>query len=782
MLTLARTNIYQYFREQVYKATIIMDYNEKNQELFKMLKTHKYDEFIKSLNEIDEMDIIFDINVRDEQQNYFLTYAVTLNEPRLVESIIKKGARIDITNKNDESILISTIGYSYFEVLEILLKANKETIGISVIDMKDRNMKIPLHYAIEIQNMKAIGLLLEYGSNVNTVDKSGYNSLHMAIKSRSSEKSHALEICELIIPRIADVNARYNTGESALHMACNLQLVDIVRLLIKYGANVNVQDHSHEITPLHYSIFLNNKELIALLLKNNAEPNAQDIYGNTPLHYCIIENNFEVFMMLTQSAATKNIINLNVWNIDGETPLHLILKSDTENMNDYLEIMLDKSNLSIQDNDGNTCLYYLIKLDLWKKYKKYLIKKRLDIFTLNSKKEYPLDIVKKEEYNEFIDLVTDSYVSRLKSAGELWYDEWENICSKSFDDVTPDEVTILDKHVNAENFDVVCKSSAKKKIIDLIKKVRSGSVVQCYEKSFPAKRAFVCVNVTEGSKVNYCTFTGSTLDILVGLIFLLKKHKDTCATLTKNYSNNKDLCGFYKSIGIIMNSKCEFLNFEIVWVHQRLYLMDGFYDQFRKCLNSNVKFVIIPLGIEMREGSHAGYLIYDTKLKEVERFEPHGATTPPGLYYNPNLLDEILEARFKTLDENIKYIRPGEYIPKVGFQLFDINETKKRKIGDPMGFCALWCVWYVDMRLTYREFDRKKLVNLLIKTIKAQNISFRNMIRNYGHHIIEIRDKILQHSKMDINDWLNDQYTDVQINSVLEQVNKEVLIVINEKH
>jgi hypothetical protein len=375
-------------------------------------------------------------------------------------------------------------------------------------------------------------------------------------------------------------------------------------------------------------------------------------------------------------------------------------------------------------------------------------------------------------------MLTDSYLYRLKTSKEVWYEEWENLCAKSsIDNIGKEDYLTLNKNLNKENFDFTCKNLSKQKILDLIKNVKNKSLVPCYIKSFPTKRAHMCIDISEGENLTYCTFTGTTLDILVGLIFLLKKHKDVCATLTKNYSTNKDLCGFYKSIGIIMNDKCEFLNFEIVWVHQRLYLMEGFYEQFKKCINSKAKFIILPVGIEMKEGSHAGYLIYDTQLKEVERFEPHGSTTPPGLYYNPNLLDELLEARFKSIDDNIKYIKPSEYIPKIGFQLFDIGEPKKRKIGDPLGFCALWCIWYVDMRLTYRNFNRKKVVSLLINTIKSQNISFRNMVRNYGRYIIDIRDKILSKSEMNINDWQNDQYTDAQINSVLEQLNKEIITI-----
>ena len=757
-----------------------MDYGEIYNNMFDMLKNHKYDKFIDILNSIDIDDIMFDINIRDDQNNYFLTYAITLNQPDIVQMLIAKGSKIDIVDKYDRSIIIIPITYSYLEILKILLEANKNNIGISIVDIKDRNMRIPIHFAIEIQNIKAIKLLLEYGSNPNMSDKEGYNSLHLAVKSRS------IEICTIVIKYIADINSRYNTGENSLHIACNLELIEIARLLIHHNININAQDYSLEITALHYTVLLNNKELTALLLSNGADPNIQDVNGNTAMHHCVIENNFEIFLMLTQSTLTKNIINMNVWNIYGYIPLHIILTNDMENIDDYLDIMIDKSNLTIQDSDGNTCLYYLIKLEKWKLYKSTLVKKRLDIFTVNSYGKTPIDIVKKKDFDEFINLLVDGYLHRLKNAGELWHYEWENICSKNFDDLTENELKKIENEKlkfhgtipnNNKNLEYVCKNIIKDKIIGLINKIKSGKVITCHEKSFPVKRAAMCINVVEGVSVDYCTFTGSTLDILIGLIYLLKKHTNACGPLTKNFSKKNDLCAFYKSIGILMNTRCEFLNFEIVWVHQRLYLMDGFYDNFKKCLTKS-RFIIIPVGIEMRGGSHAGYLIYDNNIKEVERFEPHGSTTPPGLYYNPNLLDEILEARFKIIDENIKYIRPKDYLPKVGFQLMDVGENKKRKIGDPEGFCALWAIWYVDMRLTYKDISRNELVKILLRTMKSTNVSFRNMIRNYGKNIIDIRDNILNRSEMNINDWLNDQYTDIQIDTVMTQLNKEIEDII----
>jgi hypothetical protein len=248
--------------------------------------------------------------------------------------------------------------------------------------------------------------------------------------------------------------------------------------------------------------------------------------------------------------------------------------------------------------------------------------------------------------------------------------------------------------------------------------------------------------------------------------------------VSKNYADNTDLSKFYKSIGLIMSNRSEFLNFEIVWTHLKLYIMGNFYDILNKCMSSNKRFIVIPIGIELTNGSHANYMIYDRDINEIERFEPHGSTTPPGLNYNPELLDDILEKRFKMIDDKIEYIRPKMYLPKIGFQLIDVTESSNKKIGDPSGFCALWSLWYADMRLTYPNIPRKKLVKKLMSTMISDNIPFRNMIRNYSTTVTTIRDDILKKANMDINDWLNDNYTQEQLDLFMSELDNRVITII----
>jgi ankyrin repeat protein len=724
-----------------------------NIKLFNLIKKHKWKKVIHILNNI-ENQIQVDVDLKDNQNNYMLTYAVLYNKIDIAELLLKKGARIDILDNDKHSLLYIVIKYEYTKMLDLLLVYNKSNIGINILDIKDKNNNIAIHYAIKYNNLYALTKLLENNININVYDNLGYNPLHHAIYMRS------YDMCELIIKHNININSRCKTGETGLHLACNLQLLDIAELLINNNINIDIQDYEYEFTALHYCISVNNKKLIQILLNKGANVNIQDIYGNTCLHYIVNEqdNNFETLDIIINTNTKNTELNYNLWNLDGQIPLVLLLfksdniqySDDTSQNNDrIMRLLITNSNLNIQDNLGNTALHYLCKYGIWSKYIDILLVKKMDMFIANKENIRPFDYINKQNQNIFIDLIIDSYLYRLKNQNALWTDKWENDC---FDDVN------------------ICKKKIKKKILELVNKTNKYCT-----KSFPLKKNYICLNISEGTKTNMTTFTGTTFDILIGLIYLLNKHKYASSTLSANFIENPKITQYYKNMGIIVNSRCEFLNFEMVWLDKTLYYNSNFISNFNKCLiNPNKKYIIIPIGIEIKDNSHSNYLFYDKKTKEIERFEPHGHSHPSGFDYNSDILDKRLKEYFINIDENIKYIKPMDYLPKIGFQQLDIYENKNKKIGDPMGFCALWAIWYIDNRITYYDLDRKILVNNMIKQMKENNISFKNMIRNYAKNIIDIRDNILNSVNLDINDWLNEQFTNAQYASIKNTLIKDI--------
>ena len=77
-----------------------------------------------------------------------------------------------------------------------------------------------------------------------------------------------------------------------------------------------------------------------------------------------------------------------------------------------------------------TSLHSVCQLALWKTYKDVLKKKKLDILIKNNKGERPIDFIDKSDYDDFINIVAESYVNILLLKNNSWGEAWENECSE----------------------------------------------------------------------------------------------------------------------------------------------------------------------------------------------------------------------------------------------------------------------------------------------------------------------------------------------------------------
>lgn len=696
--------------------------------IFKYIKENKWDKIKHLLQKHKNIDV----NIRDTSNNYILNYAIVQNKEDIVKKLLNMGAMIDITDIEGRSILYYCIKFRYNNIIDILLNHNARNINIPITNILDNYGQIPLFYAVQYTNIYAIKKLLNYNSKINTVDNKGLNCLHYAIHLKN------YNICKLLIDNNINVNTVTSNGDNALHLACMYKLFNISKLLVNNGININCQNYGYSLSALHYAVINTQFDIIKLLIDNNVALNIQDYMGNTVIHYVVKYNNKKLINILLNAGSDANIFNNN-----GELAIHI---AATSKYIYIIKILAKISNLNHQDVNGNTPLHILTKNKYWESLSNILSKKKLNIFIKNNNGTRPIDYVQKEYIDKYIDIVVNSYIYILKNNDQIWNEEWEKECSKS-----------ISKYSDSK-----CKEFIRKKIYNLYK---SGTT--CSNESYPAKKYRSCVVVSNGSNVEFCTFSGTPLEISIGIIYLTNKHKDICKTYIKNYAINDELCNYYKKYGIFTKKKCEFLNFEIVWIDKKLILPSNFNERFAKCCSDGCRFVIIPLGIELKIGNHSNYIVYDKKINEIERFEPVGDNTPYNFDYLPKLLDNKLEKLFSNILNSVKYVKPSDFLPKAGFQQFSSNDINRSKIGDPDGFCALWSVWYVDYRITYADVDRQKLVKKMIKSIRSQNISFKNLIRNYSNDIVTMRDKVLSNSNLTINDWINGNYTENQVDKVI---------------
>jgi len=130
---------------------------------------------------------------------------------------------------------------------------------------------IPLWKAVADGDIKSVKQHLAAGADVNANSSGGWTQLTWAAHE------NRIEIGKLLIKKGADVNRRGDYGgNTALIEAIWGGHIEFVELLIVNGADVNAksQDESDGITPLNVATQNGYKEIVELLITNGAEVNA----------------------------------------------------------------------------------------------------------------------------------------------------------------------------------------------------------------------------------------------------------------------------------------------------------------------------------------------------------------------------------------------------------------------------------------------------------------------------------------------------------------------------
>ena len=775
-------------------------------DLFILLKNQKYDNLIKILKNINDDDINFNIKLKND--TYFIENVIETKNINLIKSFLEKNISLDILDSNGNLILYNLIKYETKiseEIIDLVLKKNSNNYGINLLDKQDVNGRTLLHYCINFENIKFFSQILEYSLKENniediinyldtTTDKLGDNIFFSSLKRSSFIFKHVLMILKKKLnsnlPMLKQTNIN---GENLLHFCIIHQIDDIIEFIVEN----NLVDFNQVTIDNGYSILhtflisyqqkieINTKDLLKKII-NKSDILTVDNFGNSLLHLLVKESKFDYIDIITETIEkfkeTKDYQNLSIYNytnLEGFTCIHLLFdsigvnKMIENNIFQFIEFLIKKSDLNLQNIYGDTCIHSLLKKNLFIKFSKLLEDKEINIFVENKKRVTPFELIKNyknEDYSLIMDIIYKSYLNSLKNLNKLnkSNEKHTNISTYNFKKLEKWEID-CSKLLNSKNLtkeDELC-----------IKKIKEIVNSKINYRSIP-KEKIIKLDFDSGIAINNCFFSGFQIDTLFGLLFLKEKF-NIGTVFGYPLTVNDKLEKLYNESGLDYIHQYNFNNIMIYWVYQKIcFVNDENFNEVIKNKANNKEIVIIPIGIELSNGAHTNILFCDFKNNIIERFEPNGSDPPIYFNYNPELLDKLIENRFNNILSDFTYLPPKKFLPKIGFSMIENIHSPCKNIGDPNGFCTVWCIWYCyqkllntnDNTIFEKNSSSEEFVKYLIKILKLQNKNFKEVIRNFSKNISQLRDQFLKKYDKDINSWISYDYTEETLISMEKEI------------
>lgn len=252
---------------------------------------------------------------------------------------------------------INGIGYMHYvaavlnsnESLQWLLNKG---LDINIIS----NFGTPLCIGSQHANIDSVRMLLDYGADINLVRAdSGRTSLIVAAQEGR------LEIVNELLNRNADIEIYDLQGATVLHHMAQIGRADIMDMLLKKTNKVDIITNKVEkVTPLYMASLNGHLELVKMLLDHGADINfVRSDNGFTVLSAAIFNKNIAVVNELLNRGVDTNIL------VQGFPPLHCaaqlgdidimeMILCKTGNIDTKSKNVVEGTALSMASSQGNS--------------------------------------------------------------------------------------------------------------------------------------------------------------------------------------------------------------------------------------------------------------------------------------------------------------------------------------------------------------------------------------------------------------------------------------------
>uniref|UniRef100_A0A1I8ATV9 ANK_REP_REGION domain-containing protein n=1 Tax=Steinernema glaseri TaxID=37863 RepID=A0A1I8ATV9_9BILA len=277
-----------------------------------------------------------DVEHRDKKGFTPLVLAATGGHVECVKHLLDASCLVDaVSERTKDTALSLACSGGRKEVVEILLKANANKEHRNVSDYT------PLSLAASGGYIEIIQLLLNAGAEINSRTGSKLCISPLMLAAMNGHEAAT----KMLLERGSDINAHIETNRNtALTLACFQGRVEVVRLLLKYNANVEHRAKTG-LTPLMEAANGGYSAVGKLLLEAGADPNAPPVPSSrdTALTIAADKGHYQFVDLLICHGA-----NINARNKKGCTAVWLACNGG--HLETLKTLVVHKADVDLQDS------------------------------------------------------------------------------------------------------------------------------------------------------------------------------------------------------------------------------------------------------------------------------------------------------------------------------------------------------------------------------------------------------------------------------------------------
>ena len=254
------------------------------------------------------------INMNGSGKKSPLHFAVINNCPKIVEYLIKRGAKINQTDKYSRTALLLSCKYGYSKITKFLIECNAN------IKKCDNSQNSPLHYACAFGNLDCVKILIENGADINYLNMWKNLPIEIALL-----KNHFGIVKYLINNDKFSVDTHFGNGNTILLyylLDIDNTTFDKIKFILDEKNGNGKITNSNKMNAYHFLSHFSYRAYLSTFLSYNEKQKLNEIKHKKVYYPKYIDIITKYINFLKEKGCEPDLEN----NI-GQTPLMLALKN-----------------------------------------------------------------------------------------------------------------------------------------------------------------------------------------------------------------------------------------------------------------------------------------------------------------------------------------------------------------------------------------------------------------------------------------------------------------------